>query len=44
MTNLDDLNKNICKFCDIESYGTLPKSASLPHYDQRALEILENTT
>ena len=44
MTNFDDLNKNICKFCDIESYGTLSKPASLPPYDKRALEILENTT
>ena len=44
MTNLDDLHKNICKFWEIESYGTLPKSAFLPPYDQRALEILENTT
>ena len=44
MTNFDDLNKNICKFWEIESYGTLPKSALLPPYDQRALEILENTT
>ena len=44
MANFDDLNKNICKFWDIESYGTLPKSALLPPYHQRALEILENTT
>ena len=36
-TNFDDLNKNICKFWEIESYGTLPKF-------QRTLEILENTT
>ena len=43
-TNFDDLNKSICKFWEIESYGTLPKSDLLPAYDQRALEILENTT
>ena len=43
-TDFDDLNKNICKFWEIESYGTLPKSALLPPYDQKALEILENTT
>ena len=24
-TNFDDLNKNICKFLEIESYGTLLK-------------------
>ena len=44
MTNLDDLHKNICKFWEIESYGTLPKSALLPSFDQRALGILENTS
>ena len=43
MTNFDNLNKSICKFWEIESYGTLPKFALLPPYDQRALEILENT-
>ena len=44
MTNFDDLNKNICKFWENESYGTSPKSVLLPPYDQRALEILKNTT
>ena len=44
MTNFYDLNKNTCKFGEIRSYGTLPKSALLPPYDQRALEILKNTT
>ena len=43
-TNFDDLNKNICKLWEIKSYGTLLKFALLPHYDQRALEILENRT
>ena len=43
-TNFDDLNKSICKFWEIESYGTLPKSALLRPYDRTALEILENTT
>ena len=28
---------------ETEIYGTLPKSGLLPPYDQRALEILENT-
>ena len=32
------------KFWEIESYGTLPKSALLTPYDQRTLEILENIT
>ena len=44
MTNFEDLNKNICKFWEVKSYGTLPKFALLPSCDQRALEILENTT
>ena len=44
MINFDDLNKNICKFREIESYGTSLKSAMLLLYDQRALEILENIT
>ena len=43
-TNFDDLNKNICKLWEIESYGTLPKFALLPPYDQRALKFLENAT
>ena len=43
-TNFNDLNKNICKFWEIESYETLSKSALLPPYDRKALEILENTT
>ena len=42
--NFDDLNKNICKLWEIESYGTLPKFALLPLYDQRALKFLENAT
>ena len=44
MTNFDDLDKNIRKFWEIESYGTLLKSALLPPYDQRALEILPKKT
>ena len=40
--NFDYLNKNICKFGETEIYGTLTKSALLPPYDQRVLEILEN--
>ena len=44
MTNFDDSSKNIWKFWEIESYGTLPKSALVSPYDQRAFEILENTT
>ena len=44
MTNFDDLNKSICKFWEIKSYGTLTKSALLPPYDQGALKILKNTT
>ena len=33
-TNFDDSNKKICKFWEIDSYGTLPKSALLPPCDQ----------
>ena len=42
--NTNDLNRNIEKFWEIESYGTLPKSALLTPNEQKALKTQEKVT
>ena len=42
----DNISENLQKFCQIDTYGTLPKfnPVILPTEQKRALHILESTT